>query len=99
MRDARRYRLMADDTRSMVAFVVNGEPHHAAAGDSVVAALLNAGIWHVRHAVDGVPRAPLCGMGICYECRVTIDGVAHRRACLIPVAEGMNVRTTTGSGE
>ncbi len=84
---------------STVAFVVDGEPHRATAGSSVAAALLNAGIWHVRAAVDGAPRAPLCGMGICYECRVTIDGVAHQRACLVPVADGMIVRTTSRSDE
>ena len=84
---------------SDVDFVVDGKSQRATAGSSVAAALLNAGIWHVRHAVDGAPRAPLCGMGVCYECRVTIDGVAHRRACLVPVAEGMNVRTVAGSGE
>ncbi|HEX7979452.1 MAG TPA: (2Fe-2S)-binding protein [Gemmatimonadaceae bacterium] len=90
---------MTDDVRSTVSFVVDGEPHRAAVGSSVAAALLNAGIWRVRQAVDGAPRAPLCGMGVCYECRVTIDGVAHQRACLVPVAEGMNVRTIGGSGE
>jgi predicted molibdopterin-dependent oxidoreductase YjgC len=82
-----------------VAIVVDGESHRATAGSSVAAALLNAGIWHVRHAIDGAPRAPLCGMGICYECRVTIDGMAHQRACLAPVAEGMIVRTNGGSDE
>jgi D-hydroxyproline dehydrogenase subunit gamma len=84
---------------SIVDIVVDDKPQRATAGSSVAAALLNAGIWHVRHAVDGAPRAPLCGMGICYECRVTIDGVAHQRACLVPIAEGMVVRTTAGSGE
>jgi len=82
-----------------VTVVVNGEPLRAAVGSSVAAALLNGGVWPVRHAVDGAPRAPLCGMGICYECRVTIDGVAHQRACLVPVADGMIVRTSGGSGE
>ena len=82
-----------------IAFVVDGEQHRATAGSSVAAALLNAGIWRVRHAGDGAPRAPLCGMGICYECRVTIDGVAHQRACLVPVAAGMVVRTIDSSGE
>jgi sarcosine oxidase subunit alpha len=50
-----------------------------------------------RRSTTGEPRAPLCGMGICYECRVTLDGVAHRRACLVPVAAGMVVRTTAGA--
>ena len=84
---------------STVAFVVDGEPHRATAGSNVAVALLNAGIWHLRDPVDGAPRAPLCGMGICYECRVTIDGVAHRRACLVPVAEGMIVHTSGASSE
>ena len=82
-----------------VTFVVDGEPRRAVAGSSVAGALLNAGIWRVRDAVDGAPRAPLCGMGICYECRVRIDGEAHRRACLVPVAEGMIIRTSGGSSE
>ena len=48
-------------------------------------------------SVSGEPRAPLCGMGTCYECRVTIDGVAHRRACLVTVADGMHVTTADGA--
>ena len=84
---------------SDVDFVVDGKSQRATAGSSVAAALLNAGIWHVRDAVDGAPRAPLCGMGICYECRVTIDGVAHQRACLVPIAEGMIVGTRGGASE
>jgi len=35
----------------------------------------------------------VCGMGVCYECRVTIDGVAHQRACLRVVADGMRIDT------
>ena len=41
----------------------------------------------------------MCGMGTCYECRVTIDGVAHRRACLVTVADGMDVTTAAGGEE
>jgi sarcosine oxidase subunit alpha len=84
---------MARDETS-IAFTVNGATHRAAAGTTVAAALLNAGLWSFRRAVHGGVRAPLCGMGICYECRVTIDGEAHRRACLVPLAEGMIVRTS-----
>ena len=46
-----------------------------------------------RRSVCGEPRAPLCGMGICYECRVTIDGRLHERSCQILCVEGMDVRT------
>ena len=83
---------MARDTSSIV-FTVDGTTHRAEAGATVAAALLNAGLWSFRRAVHGDIRAPLCGMGICHECRVTIDGVPHRRACLVPLAEGMVVRT------
>jgi sarcosine oxidase subunit alpha len=44
-------------------------------------------------SVSGEPRGPLCGMGICFECRVTIDGRAHQRACQIPCRSGMQVWT------
>jgi sarcosine oxidase subunit alpha len=46
-----------------------------------------------RRSVSGEPRGPLCGMGVCYECRVTIDGRSHEKSCQIPCAEGMDVKT------
>jgi sarcosine oxidase subunit alpha len=77
----------------VVHIVADGRRMPVAAGASVAAALLGAGVTAFRVAVDGTRRGPLCGMGVCHECRVTIDGVPHRRACLVPVAEGMHVRT------
>jgi predicted molibdopterin-dependent oxidoreductase YjgC len=62
------------------------------AGITVAAALQNAGLGF-RRSVTGEVRGPLCGMGICHECRVTIGGVAHRRACLVMVEPGMEIRT------
>jgi sarcosine oxidase subunit alpha len=44
-------------------------------------------------SVTGEPRAPLCGMGICFECRATINGFAHRRSCQVLCEPGMDVRT------
>lgn len=63
-----------------------------AAGASVAAAVARAGRCF-RRSVGGQPRAPLCGMGVCFECRVTIDGVPHERACMVPAREGMSVAT------
>ena len=34
-------------------------------------------------------------MGVCFECLVEIDGVRDRRACLIPIEDGMRVRRQT----
>lgn len=62
-------------------------------GLTVAAALLNAGIWRFRQAVGGGARGPVCAMGICWECRVTIDGVPHRRACMELCRRDMEVTT------
>ena len=76
-----------------VEFIANERRVTATPGSTVAAALLDAGVRSFRRSVRGEPRGPLCGMGICFECRVTIDGVPHRRACLVPVADGMRVTT------
>jgi D-hydroxyproline dehydrogenase subunit gamma len=72
----------------------NGRAVRVPTGISVAAALLDAGIVGFRSSVAGDARAPLCGMGTCYECRVTIDGMMHRRACLVLVADGMRIETS-----
>ena len=76
-----------------VQMTINGKPHSVAEGTSVAAAVLNAGIQIFRRSVTGEPRAPLCGMGICFECRLTINGRTHQKSCQILVAEGMEVVT------
>ena len=76
-----------------VAIVVDGREVRAAVGISVAAALMTIAIGDFRRSVRNEPRGPLCGMGICHECRVTIDGVAHRRACLTVVANGQRIAT------
>ena len=80
--------------RAQVTIVVDGRPLRVDAGISVAAALLNAGVQAFRRSVTGSDRGPLCGMGVCHECRVEIDGVPHRRACLVTVGEGLRVSTT-----
>ena len=72
---------------------VNGRPVTVPAGTVVAAALEQAGEERFRRSVTGKPRSPLCGMGICFECRVTIDGRIHSRSCQTLCEEGMEVRT------
>lgn len=72
---------------------IDGENHSVRAGISVAAALLNTGASRFRASVTGEPRAPLCGMGSCHECRVTIDGCWHQRSCLVTVRPGMRIET------
>ncbi|MGC5779347.1 (2Fe-2S)-binding protein [Methylobacterium sp. NFXW15] len=78
--------------------VVDGQPVAAAPGDTVATALLLAGIGPFRRTMrSGTPRAAYCGMGVCFECLVAIDGVGNRQACLEPVRDGM-VIVTGGQG-
>lgn len=76
-----------------IRLLVNEKVISVAAGCTVAAAVLLAGETAFRRSVRGEPRGPLCGMGICFECRVTIDGVAHSRSCQILCRPGMEVRT------
>jgi sarcosine oxidase subunit alpha len=46
-----------------------------------------------RFSLSGEARGPLCGMGICMECRATVDGLPHRRTCQLICAAGMQVET------
>jgi D-hydroxyproline dehydrogenase subunit gamma len=71
---------------------VNGSPLGVAPGTSVAAAMMIAGA-SCRTSVSGELRGPLCGMGICFECRAEIDGVAHSRSCQILCVSGMNIKT------
>jgi sarcosine oxidase subunit alpha len=63
---------------------------------TVAAALRGLGVVAFRLSASGEARGPLCGMGTCFECRVTIDATAHRRACLVRVAPGMSIETADG---
>jgi predicted molibdopterin-dependent oxidoreductase YjgC len=72
---------------------VNGQAVTVPAGTGVSAAIERAGRTHHRRSVRREPRGPLCGMGVCFECRVTIDGVRHRRSCQTLCEEGMEVLT------
>lgn len=72
---------------------VNGKPVNVGAGTMVSGAVAMAGVAAFRKSVTGEPRGPLCGMGICFECRVTLDGRAHVRACQATCEDGMDIRT------
>ena len=76
-----------------VKLTVNGVVVTAPAGAMVSTAVALAGVTAFRKSVSGAPRAPLCGMGICFECCVTIDGRQHCRGCQVTCQPGMEVRT------
>ncbi len=76
-----------------VTISLDGRSVVVARGTTVAAALLSNEIVVFRTSVSGEPRGPLCAMGVCYECRVTIDGRPHERACMTLCRDGMEVAT------
>ncbi len=75
-----------------VSVTVNGARVDVEPGTTVANAMLIAG-QPCRTSVTGKPRGPLCGMGICFECRVSINGDLHDRSCQTLCASGMDIRT------
>lgn len=70
---------------------VNGAPAAAYPGETVAGALLAHGVRTFRTTSAGKPRGPFCGMGVCFDCVVRIDGRDAVRACMTPVRPGMRI--------
>ena len=82
-----------------VPFELDGRPLSARPGQSVAAALTDAGVrsWRTtRHG--GRPRGLFCGIGVCFDCLATIGDSPNQRACLVPAEPGMVVVPQTGTG-
>lgn len=76
---------------------VDDVPIQVAEGDNVLTALLCSGKVAIRRtAVTDSLRGAFCGMGVCFDCLVTIDGEGNRQACLTKVRNGMRVYTGMG---
>jgi hypothetical protein len=75
-----------------VTVMVNRVPVVVPSGTTVAVAMVLAG-QACRTSVTGEPRGPLCGMGICFECQVTIDGKLHCRSCQTLCRQGMELDT------
>ncbi len=76
----------------------DGQPLAVQAGVSLAAALLASGIRHTRSTpVSGLPRAPYCMMGVCFECLVEVNGMPNCQACMVTVSAGLKVRRQLGS--
>ena len=89
-----RLRIVAGSSKNRVDITINGETYSAYEGDTVLAALVASGHKSLRHSRKiGEPRGPLCGMGVCYECLVTINNQPNQRACMTEVEDRMEVLT------
>lgn len=79
---------MADDT-----FTFDGQPVATRPGHSIAAALTEAGHRAFRATAKGAQRGIFCGMGVCQDCLVTVDGTPNKRACMTKAAPGLTVET------
>jgi len=80
-----------------VTVLIDGRRVTVASDDTAASAVLLAGAAPSRiSAVSGAPRAPYCMMGVCFECLLEIDGMPLQQGCLVPVREGMRIRTARG---
>ncbi len=83
---------------SAFSITVDGRSVAARAGQSLAAALVGAGIRAFHRTTGGELRGPYCGIGLCFECVVTVDGEPNVRACMVPAREGMEVLTGAAGG-
>ena len=79
--------------RQMIELIIDNKIILVERGITVATAILAGDTDSFRVSVSGEPRFPLCGIGICFECRVTIDGVSQQKSCQTLVEEGMNIIT------
>ena len=84
----------------MISVTVDGQSITAYEGETVAAALWAAGIRTLRTtAKGGAPRGVFCGIGVCQDCLVAIDGRPSQQACRTAVRDGMTIATQSGYGE
>jgi len=77
----------------------DGRPVAALPGQTVAAALWAAGVTSWRGTRGGGrPRGVFCGIGVCFDCLVTVNGRPNQRACLVPLEPGDVIRTQEGTG-
>lgn len=85
---------MSTPTKREVTFSFNGETFKGVEGQSIAAALMATGVRELRKTrFDEEPRLIFCGIGICFDCVVVINGVANQRACLVEITDGAKIES------
>ena len=79
-----------------ITFTFNGQDVSCESGQSIAAALIAEGNRELRSTRFGdKPRSIFCGIGVCFDCVVVIDGVANQRSCVIAAKQGMKVESAS----
>lgn len=78
----------------LIRFTFNGTEFHGEQGQSIAAALISNDQRILRNTrFDSTPRSIFCGIGICFDCVVVVDGIANQRSCLVEIAPDMKVES------
>ena len=93
------FKRLSDLNGDTVTVNIEGEAVQVPVGETVAAAVLVHDLGYTRTTpLSGAPRAPLCMMGVCFECLMEIDGTPNRQACQVQVTQGMKIRRQQGVG-
>ncbi|MSO16253.1 MAG: (2Fe-2S)-binding protein [Candidatus Planktophila sp.] len=80
---------MSESTGADLSFTFNGDCYEGAPGQSIAAALMASGVRELRTTrFHKEPRLIFCGIGVCFDCVVVVNGVANQRACLVEINQG-----------
>ena len=79
--------------KDKVKLLVNGKEVPAYRGETLLAALIAAGYKKLKKSpLYHEPRGPLCGMGTCFECIVTVNGIPNTQSCMTEVENNMEIK-------
>lgn len=89
----------ARETAAWADFTFDGQRYRAKDGQTIAAALIEHGVnsWR-RTRVDDRPRGILCGIGVCFDCLITLNDEPNVRACMTRVEDGDDLRSQEGTG-
>ena len=79
---------MSNNFSGQISFTFNGDNYEGAQGQSIAAALMASGVRELRTTrFHNEPRLIFCGIGVCFDCVVVVNGVANQRACLVEIQQ------------
>jgi aerobic-type carbon monoxide dehydrogenase small subunit (CoxS/CutS family) len=85
---------MSTTAKREVTFTFNGKSFKGVEGQSIAAALMATGVRELRKTrFNEEPRLIFCGIGICFDCVVVVDGIANQRACLVEIVDGAKIES------
>ena len=79
-----------------ISFFFNGAEFQCESGQTIAAALIAADQRELRSTrFENEPRSTFCGIGVCFDCVVVVDGIANQRSCLVEAKDGMKVESAS----